>query len=42
MKKIIQFNLEEYDKIRELLVEIRDDIWDIPDSMSRSVLMNDL
>ena len=42
MKKIITFEEEEYNKIREQLAEFKDDIWDIPDLAHRSIMFENL
>lgn len=42
MKKLITFEEEEYHEIRELIVQIKEDIWDITDPGDRSIMMEDL
>lgn len=42
MKKIVAFEEEEYNKIRELIAEFKDDIWDISDPADRSIMFDDL
>ena len=42
MKKIVTFDEEEYDKIREQLVVFKDDIWDVTDPGDRSIMFEDL
>lgn len=42
MKKIVIFDEEEYLKIRELIVEFKDDIWDLEDSTDRATMFNNV
>ena len=42
MKKIITFEEEEYNKIREQLVVFKEDIWDVTDPGDRSIMFEDL
>ena len=42
MKKVLIFSEEEFDKIRELLVDIQEDIWDLDTGFDRSIMLSDL
>ena len=42
MRKVVVFGDEEYHKIRELIVEIEDDIWDLQDPSNRGVMFDNM
>lgn len=42
MKEIIIFTKKEYEQLKELIDDMRDDIWDIKDSCDRAIMTEDL
>lgn len=42
MKKLIMFSEDEYKKIREIVCDIEEDVWDLEKSEDRSVMFHNL
>lgn len=42
MKKVVVFSEEEFNKIREYIVDMEDDIWDLLESEDRALMQSDM